>query len=255
MGKEIREKVIKPPVERVSSGKIFKPSKAYMYKMIVQAIFLATMLWLVVILGFIGMSFLFAYANPAKYPNAMQNINTWLPLVNFWASVPHLVWLIPALICIPAYFRSIEYSVKAETGESMPEVYVKKGILTITRKHAPFRTVTNISSHTGPFDRLFGIGSVHVETAGFSGTNQKGPEVKLEGIVFYEEVRDFILNELRKFRTPYVTGTEVTPPAEEPVPRMEGLDDEILITLREIRDILKSGSPKMQKKRREKHAE
>jgi len=255
MEKEIKEKVIKPPVERVTSGKIFKPSKAYMYKMIVQAVFLAAALWLTVVLGFIGMSFLVTYADPAKYPDAMQHINTWLPLVNFWASVPHLVWLIPALICIPAYFKSIEYSVKAETGESMPEVYVKKGILTLTRKHAPFRTVTNISSHAGPFDRLFGIGSVHVETAGFSGTNQTGPEVKLEGIVFYEEVRDFILNELRKFRTPYVTGTEVTPPAEEPVPRMEGLDDEILITLREIRDILKSGSPKMQKKRREKHAE
>lgn len=255
MGKEVKEKVIRPPVEHVASGKIFKPSKAYMHKMIVQAVFLATALWLIVVLGFIGMSFLVAYTDPAKYPDAMQHIDTWLPSVNFWAFVPHLVWLIPALICIPAYFRSIEYSVKAENGESMPEVYVKKGILTITRKHAPFRTVTNISSHAGPFDRLFGIGSVHVETAGFSGTNQKGPEVKLEGIVFYEEVRDFILNELRKFRTPYVTGTEVIPPAEEPVPRMEGLDDEILNTLREIRDILKSGSPKTKRQRREKHAE
>ncbi|UCD39523.1 MAG: hypothetical protein JSV87_03675, partial [Candidatus Bathyarchaeota archaeon] len=69
---------------------------------------------------------------------------------------------------------------------------------------------------------------------------QKGPEVKLEGIVFYEEVRDFILNELRRFKAPYVTGTEVIYPNEEPVPRMEGLDDEILVTLREIRDILRS---------------
>ncbi len=122
----------------------------------------------------------------------------------------------------------------------MPEVYVKKGVLTITRKHVPFRTITNISSRAGPFDRLFGIGSVHIETAGYSGSQQRGPEVKLEGIVFYEEVRDFILNELRKFKAPYVTGTEVVHPIEEPVPRTEGLDDEILITLREIRDLLKS---------------
>ena len=61
----------------------------------------------------------------------------------------------------------------------------------------------------------------------------------MEGIVFYDEVRDFILNELRKLKAPYVTGTEVVHPIEGPVPRMEGLDDEILITLREIRDILK----------------
>lgn len=60
----------------------------------------------------------------------------------------------------------------------------------------------------------------------------------MEGIRFFEEVRDFILNELRKFRTPYVTTTEPDI-IEEPVPRGPGLDDEILITLREIRDILK----------------
>jgi hypothetical protein len=45
--------------------------------------------------------------------------------------------------------------------------------------------------------------------------------------------------ELRKFREPYVTGTEVVYPTEEPVPKTEGLDDEILVTLREIRDLLR----------------
>ena len=80
----------------------------------------------------------------------------------------------------------------------------------------------------------------HVETAGYSGSQQQGPKVKLDGIVFYEEAWDFILNELRKFKSPYVVGTEVGHPIEEPVPRMEGLDDEILITLREIRDLIKN---------------
>ena len=121
----------------------------------------------------------------------------------------------------------------------MPEIYVKRGVVTVTKKHVPFRTITNISSRAGPFDRILGIGSIHIETAGYSGSNQQGPEEKLEGIVFYEEVRDFILSELRKFKSPYVTGTEVVHPTEEPVPRMDGLDDEILITLREIRDLLK----------------
>jgi membrane protein YdbS with pleckstrin-like domain len=240
MGKDVNEKVIKPPVERVVSGKIFKPSKAYLHKMLVQAAFVAAILWLVVVLGFICISSLVAYGNPVKYPDAAQFIHTWLPTVAFWAFVPHLVWLVPTLIFLPPYYRSIEYSVKAESGESMPEVYIKQGILTITRKHLPFRTVTNISSHAGPFDRMFGIGSVHIETAGFSGTSQTSPEGKLEGIVFYEEVRDFILNELRKYRAPYATGTEVTYPVEKPVPRTEGLDAEILITLREIRDMLRN---------------
>jgi uncharacterized membrane protein YdbT with pleckstrin-like domain len=241
--KDIKEKVIKPPIKRVTSGKIFKPSKAFLHKSMLQPIVLAVTIWLLVIICFVGGSFIGAAAEPAEIPDAMQHISTWIGAVNFWTIVTNLAWLIPILIFIPAYFKSIEYSVKAETGETMPEIYVKQGIITVTRKHVPFRTITNISSRVGIFDRLFGIGSVHIETAGYSGSHQAGPEVKLEGIVFYEEVRDFILNELRKFKAPYVTGTEVVPRVEEPVPRTEGLDDEILITLREIRDLLKSQKP------------
>ena len=239
MGSDVEEKVIKPPIKRVTSGKIFKPSKAFLHKMLIQPTVAAVIVWMIIVLGFIGGSFVAAAAEPENYPSAIQLINTWIGPVSLWTLVLNLIWLIPALIYIPFYFRSIEFSVKAETGETMPEVYLKKGVLTITRKHVPFRTITNISSRVGLFDRLFGIGSVHIETAGYSGSQQKGPEAKLEGIVFYEEVRDFILNELRKFRAPYVTGTEVVHPFEEPVPRSEGLDDEILITLREIRDILR----------------
>ena len=240
MGSDVEEKVIKPPIKQVTSGKIFKPSKAFLQKMLVQPVVVAGTIWLIITLGFIGMSFIVASSDPSKYPSATQHINTWIGDVNFWTIIVNLVWLAPVLIFVPFYFRSIEYSVKAESGETMPEIYVKQGVITVTRKHVPFRTITNISSKAGLFDRLFGVGSVHIETAGYSGSHQTGPEVKLEGIVFYEEVRDFILNELRKFKAPYVTGTEVIHPIDEPVPRMEGLEDEILITLREIRDLLRT---------------
>ncbi len=81
---------------------------------------------------------------------------------------------------------------------------------------------------------------MEIETAGFSGTQRQGPEEKIVGIVFYEEMRDFILQELRKFRHPYVTGTETVPSIEKPVPELkDSLDDEILLVLREIRDLLK----------------
>ena len=243
MEKDIKEKVIKPPIKRVTSGKIFKPSKAFLHKNLLQPIVLAITIWLIVIICFLGGSFIGAVVEPEDIPSAIQHINTWIVPISFWPIIINLVWLIPLLIYIPFEFRSIEYSVKAETGETMPEIYVKRGVITVSRKHVPFRTITNISSKAGVFDRLFNIGSVHIETAGYSGSHQTGPEVKLEGIVFYEEVRDFILNELRKFKAPYVTGTEVVPRIEEPVPRTEGLDDEILITLREIRDLLKNQKP------------
>lgn len=240
MTHEIKEKVIKPPVKKVRSGKIFKPSKTFLHKIMLQPIVAVVFIVSTVILIFIAGSYLAAHLEPAKYPSAIQHINQWIGPLLLWTIIPNLIWLVPTVIYLPYYFRSIEYSVKAETGESMPEVYVKKGVITTTRKHVPFRTITNVSSRAGPFDRAFGIGSVHIETAGYSGSHQTGPEIKIEGIVFYEEIRDFILNELRKFREPYVTGTEAAHAIEQPVPRQEGLDDEILITLREIRDLLKN---------------
>ena len=240
MGKEVEEKIIKPPFKQITSGKIFRPSQAFLYKQLFQATSLYAVIWLFTVLCFVGFSPLIAAEEPGIFTSAATVIDTYFLPVNLWTLGINLIWFVPALIAIPPYIRSIEFSVKAESGDIMPEIYSKRGIITITRKHVPFRTITNISSRAGPFDRLFKIGSVHIETAGYSGANQKGPEEKISGIVFYEEVRDFILKELRKFKEPYVTGTEVVHPTEEPVPRMEGLDDEILITLREIRDILKN---------------
>jgi membrane protein YdbS with pleckstrin-like domain len=238
MGKKAEEKVIKPPIAQITSGTIFKPSQAFLYKMVAQSVLIFTLIWLIVISSFVIVAFMIAI-DPAN-PSATQIIDDYIVPINLWTAIVSLVWLVPALVAIPLYFRSIEYSVKAESGDTMPEIYSKRGIVTITRKHLPFRTITNISSRAGPFDRLFKIGSVQIETAGYSGPSQKGPEEKIGGIVFYEEVRDFILKELRKFKAPYVTGTEVVVPTEEPVPRMEGLEDEMLITLREIRDILRN---------------
>lgn len=242
MRKNVEEKIIRPPIKQITSGKIFKPSQAFLHKLLLQSVLAFISVWLIAVLSFLGIAFL--QATDPTNPSATQLINTWIVPVNLWTIVINLIWLVPALIAIPPYFKSIEYSVKAESGETMPEIYSKRGILTITRKHLPFRTITNISSRAGPFDRMFRIGSVHIETAGYSGAKKAGPEEKISGITFYEEVRDFILKELRKFKEPYVTGTEVVHPTEEPIPRMEGLDDEILITLREIRDILKNKEKK-----------
>ena len=236
MGKD-EEKVIRPPVKQITSGKIFKPSQAFLYKMLVQSAVIFMLIWLIVVPTFVFVAFMTAL-DPAN-PSATQIINDYFVPVNLWTVIVNLAWLVPALLAIPPYVKSIEYSVKAETGDTMPEIYSKRGILTITRRHVPFRTITNISSKAGPFDRLFKIGSVHIETAGYSGASQKGPEETLNGIVFYEEVRDFILKELRKFKEPYVTGTEVVYPTEEPVLKHETLNDEMLTTLREIRDILR----------------
>jgi len=240
MPHEEETKVIRPPAEKISSGKVFRPSKAFRNKDWTIEISIAVALWTVSILSVLGVAYMVSTGENPDIADYEAWVNQWWLLINSGTWIFNLIWLIPALVLTPIYINSIEYSVISESGETMPEVYVKQGILNVTRKHVPFRTITNISSRAGVFDRLFGIGTVEIETAGFSGPRQQGPEQKLEGIVFYEEVRDFILRELRKFREPYTLGTEVVLPHEEPVPRMEDtLDDEMLLTLREIRDLLR----------------
>ena len=234
-------RIIKPPMEDVTSGRVFRPDIRFYYKEWFGYTFLAMFFWLVangiLVLG--------------SFFNMMDHDGTWgtffavfydvFPILNFWYAIALLFWWLPIMVGVPLYIRRIEYSVISKSGLVMPEIYVRKGLINVTKKHVPFRTITNISSRAGPVDRVFGIGTVEIQTAGYSGGpgGQTGPEEKLEGITFYEEVRDFILQELRRFRDPYVTGTEVVLPRDEPVPRLhESLDDEILMTLHEIRDVL-----------------
>ncbi|KXH69979.1 MAG: hypothetical protein AM326_01425 [Candidatus Thorarchaeota archaeon SMTZ-45] len=235
-------KVIRPPIEKIKSGKVFKPTRAFIFKGWLGGFFALAVLWLLLIGGWLGFGYIISVLDEGlSVAQFLGIIDFWWWPVNFWFIVINMFWLVPAFILWPFYVGRIEYSVISEAGEVMPEVYVKKGIITVTEKHVPFRTITNISSKAGPLDRIFGIGSVEIETAGFSGGAQAGakPEEKLEGLQIFESVRDFVLRELRRFTGQYVTGTEVIFPTEQPVPRMDDtLEDEILITLRQIRDRL-----------------
>lgn len=249
MGSE-EGRIIKPPIEEVTSGRVFKPDIRFCYKQWFEALYTAAFFWLIAL----GVLFL------GSWIYMMDNNETWntffaiffdvFPIVNFWYGISLVFWWLPIMVGIPLYIRSIEYSVISKSGTVMPEIYVRKGLINVTQKHVPFRTITNISSRTGPIDRLFGIGTVEIQTAGYSGGpgGQVGPEEKLEGITFYDQVRDFILQELRRFRDPYVVGTEVVNPRDEEVPRLsDSLDDEMLITLREIRSVLERIDRKMDK--------
>ena len=229
-----------PAMDGMPRGKTFKPSMALRSKYWFTVISMALIFWSMIVVGFYGISFLISLDAGWNHAAFMTQ---WLGFVNFWAFVGNMIWLIPALIGITVYIRSIEYSVISESGEASPEIYVKKGIVNVTKKHVPFRTITNISSRAGIIDRLFGIGNVEIQTAGYSGgpTGQSGPEEKLEGIKAFENLTLFVLGELRKFRDPYTTATEVVFPREETIPRLDGsLDDEILMAIRDIREILRT---------------
>lgn len=149
----------------------------------------------------------------------------------FLAVLFNLVWIVPGLILVPFYYRSLQYEILED------EVIVRAGVITKSVKHVPYRTVTNIEVNRGPFDRLFGLGSLKIQTAGFSG--QTGAEENLVGLPNYQEVYEQVATALRRFRG----GMAPTQAEEEiaPVPAGGATLAAILEEVRLIRETLKQG--------------
>ena len=127
--------------------------------------------------------------------------------------IANAVWIAPALLLIPLYYRSISY----ELGDE--EVVVRKGILTKTVQTVPYRTVTNVDMKRGILDRAFGLGSLHIHTAGYS-AQQTSAEARLSGLEDYDAVAQELLTALRRYRVrtgPSIGAEEVTETASERV--------------------------------------
>ncbi|MHA2380828.1 MAG: PH domain-containing protein [Candidatus Thorarchaeota archaeon] len=227
-------RVIKPPLEAIGYGKVFKPSSALRNKYWFIAIVSVLSVYVITAGTFFGIFYLIYMFNNDLWQYAAWFNALWAP-VNMWFWIIALAILVPAFIIIPMYLNRFLYSVRGESGESLPEIYVRKGIVDITEKHVPLRAITNIACRTGPFDRLFGIGNVEIHTAGYSGGPYEGgkPEEKIEGIVFHQELRDFILSEMRKLKGSYAMTTEV-------LTAQDGSVEELtLATLQDMRELLR----------------
>ncbi|MHA2028994.1 MAG: PH domain-containing protein [Candidatus Kariarchaeaceae archaeon] len=91
------------------------------------------------------------------------------------------------------YYRAISFEIVED------EVHVNRGIITKTRKIVPYRTITNIEIKRGPFDRVFGIGTIELQTAGFS-SNKMGPEERLDGLPSeqLDDIQHLLISNVRK---------------------------------------------------------
>jgi membrane protein YdbS with pleckstrin-like domain len=145
--------------------------------------------------------------------------------------VVNALWLVPTFaLLIPLYYRSIRYELRDD------EIVVLKGVITRSVKVVPYRTVTNLVLDRGPVDRLLGLGTLKVETAGFSG--QARSEAILAGLRDYDAVQALVREELRRYRaTSGATTTEGVPAVEAEPEQVFG---QLLQEVREIKAILRS---------------
>lgn len=93
------------------------------------------------------------------------------------------------------YYNSILYEIVED------EVHVKRGVITKTRKIVPYRTITNVEIKQGPYDRILGLGTIELQTAGFS-SNKRGPEERMDGLPSHEleTIQTLIIDRIRTVR-------------------------------------------------------
>jgi membrane protein YdbS with pleckstrin-like domain len=126
-----------------------------------------------------------------------------------------------------AYYHSIFFEIVEY------EVHVNRGIITKTRKIVPYRTITNVEIKRGPYDRILGLGTIELQTAGFS-SNKMGPEERLDGLPAneLETIQSLILNQVRNVRGSPATSHDLDTPKSDDV--LVG----ILNELKELKKIL-----------------
>ena len=190
----------------MSSGRILRPSEKLRTKFYV---WVRAIYWL------------------AIFPNVFMGFIPGFGWTYVWIFLAaSAVGLFIAHLLIPPYSRSISY----ELGDQ--EIVVRKGIVTRVESVVPYRMVTNVSLKRGLLDRRFGLGGLHIHTAGYS--QQTDAEARLSGLEDYEAVRRELLAKLRRYRrsTGPTGGAE---PAETVV--SEG---SVTHLLQQIRDELKA---------------
>jgi len=133
-----------------------------------------------------------------------------------WFLVGNAIWVVLALALIRPYYRSVSYELRDL------DLVERKGIITRSENLVPYRMVTNIRVRRGPLDRLLGLGTLQVHTAGYSQSTEA--EASLVGLEDYDQKREALLARVRQ-----VDGSALGDADQE---------ERVIDLLREIRDAL-----------------
>ncbi len=100
-----------------------------------------------------------------------------------------LMWIIPYPI-VRLWIKNLEYIIRED------RVTIHKGILTKTKQNIPLRSVTDFALSRTIYDRVLGIGSIKIQTAGQSQT-PSGYEGCLSGLLDYESLHNGLREKLK----------------------------------------------------------
>jgi len=140
--------------------------------------------------------------------------------------VPLFLVIVFAGYWINQYYASISYALTDN------EIVVHKGVWWKKKSFVPYNRITNVNIVQGPISRHFQLGTVLIQTAGFSGgTSSAGglrpAEAIILGVKNFEEIKDKVMNFVRRFKPVAVEAqTEAMAP--------ENVNRQILAELKKI---------------------
>ncbi len=165
-------------------------------------------------------------------------IISYLVLINelMAATILAVLYILPLLIItifvsywIPRFYNSIKYLLTKD------EVRVERGVWWKMRHAVPFSRIMSVDTVQGPLSRYYGIGTVDIYTAGYTGRagGGSGPSLRrAEASIMH--IPDFL--RLREEILSVIRGR----PLFGPSVTSESLEQQMLEELKEIRKILNS---------------
>ncbi len=149
-----------------------------------------------------------------------------ITVFNVWGGIgyfaPVLSVLLFCLYWFPRFHKSLHYLISDE------HVLVEKGVWWQRKTTIPFEKITNVDRTQNPFERIYGIGKVHCQTAGAGGSQGAKAEAVISGVKNLSEIQEELEQRIRGKvgrRTPARTEKDVL--------------EKILVELKAIRQELK----------------
>ena len=104
------------------------------------------------------------------------------------AGIPVVAVLVFTAWWIGRYYNSVVYKLTSK------EITWKRGVWFRKTGIVPYNRITNVDIYQGPVSRKFGIASLKIQTAGYSGPASSLSEIRMDGIEDFEEMRHVIMN-------------------------------------------------------------
>ena len=134
-----------------------------------------------------------------------------------------IMWIV-SFPLIHLWIKNLSYFIHDD------RITIQSGILTKKEKNIPYRSITDFVLVRGPFDRILGIGTIKVQTAGQSA---EGYEGNLSGLLDYEPLHTDLREKLKILHPISESAT-----TSEPIKQT---NDSVLIQiLKELKEIRKN---------------